>query len=260
MIRSIVEPGENGTPDTTASPLTGETHTTMSWKTVSKISRGSQGSEQKVPDEIMPTVIESPSEPRTPKQDRDREGLMETLKQEYVLGKPFDELLAESGIPRATLFRWRREQGWDLEKNKKQILARKLAESLAFYEDPANTEQALAQSNLQLLLRIQGMNLAKLVHKAASGEAPDVIALTMSDSLNKYSSMLEKLIKSDQSIKSGGVERKEVVHVHQLDMDDALRLALELKKKGQQITVQEAMALLQAQQSSKKAKADEHHD
>lgn len=176
---------------------------------------------------------------------------MVALKQQYLEGKPFDQILAESGIPRATLFRWRKDQKWDEEKERKLVLAQKLAESIAFYENPTNTEQALAQANLQLLLRIQGMNLSKLISKVASGESPDVIALAMSDSLNKYSGMLEKLIKSDQSIKSGGVERKEIVHVQALDMDDAVRLCLELKKKGQVISVQEAMSLLTAQAASK---------
>lgn len=194
------------------------------------------------------------------REDMGRQGLMDALKQQYLEGRPFDKMIEESGVPRATLFRWRKQQKWDEEKNKKQILAQKLVESLAFYENPSNSEQALAQANLQLLLRIQGVNLAKLTHKALAGEAPDLIAIAMSDALNKYSGMLEKLIKSDHSIKSGGVEKKEVIHVHQLDMDDALRLALELKKQGHQITVQDAMALLQAQQSAKKTKADEHHD
>lgn len=194
------------------------------------------------------------------REDSGREGIMLALKQQYLEGKPFDEILEESGIPRATLFRWRKQQKWDEEKNRKSDLDKKLAETLAFYEDPAHTEQAVAERNLQLLLRIQGLNLAKLFHRAVAGEAPDMLAIAMSDSLNKYSSTLEKLIKSDHSIKSGGVEKKEVIHVHQLDMDDALALALELKKKGQQITVQEAMALLQAQQSTKKVKADEHAD
>lgn len=194
------------------------------------------------------------------KEDQGREGIMRALKQQYLEGKPFDEIIEESGISRSTLFRWRKQQKWDEEKNRKSNLDQKLVETLAFYEDPTNTEQAIAERNLQLLLRIQGLNLAKLFHRAVAGEAPDMLAIAMSDSLNKYSSTLEKLIKSDQSIKSGGVETKQVIHVHQLDMDDALALALELKKNGQQITVQEAMALLQAQQSTKKVKADEHAD
>ena len=176
---------------------------------------------------------------------------MVTLKQEYLEGKPFDQIVAESGIPRATLYRWRKDQRWDEEKNRKLQLAQKLAESIAFYENPTNTETALAQANLNLLLRIQGMNLAKLISKAAGNEAPDVTALAMSDALNKYSGMLEKLIKSEQSLKTGGVERKEVVHIQALDMDDAVRLCLEMKKQGQVISVQEAMALLTAQQATK---------
>lgn len=196
----------------------------------------------------MVTPAASPEELQA---DKSREGIMATLKQEYLEGKPFDQILAESGISRTTLFRWRKDQKWDEARDRKLILAQKLAESIAFYENPVNTEQALAQANLQLLLRIQGMNLSKLISKVASGESPDVIALAMSDSLNKYSGMLEKLIKSDQSIKSGGVERKEVVHIQALDMDDAVRLALQMKKQGQLITVQEAMSILTAQQANK---------
>lgn len=238
----------------------------MSWKSISKISRNSapqdpQQKETKAAAEFIlqaagikaqePKAEPQPQAKEANKEDQGREGQMAALKQQYVEGKPFDDIIAESGIPRATLFRWRKDQNWDEEKNKKAILAQKLVETLAFYEDPKNTEGALAERNLQLLLKIQGINLAKLMHKAISGEAPDVIALMMSDSLNKYSGMLEKLIKSDQSIKSGGVERKEVVHIQALDMDDAVRLALEMKKKGTVITVQEAMALLTAQQSKK---------
>lgn len=241
----------------------------MSLIRVSKFSRGSQAKPQAAPPEA-PVQNETPVSQEEPKsdlqkrlermdeedkrEDMSRQGLMDALKQQYLEGRPFDKILEESGVPRATLFRWRKEQKWDEEKNKKLALAQKLAESLAFYEDPTNTEQALAQSNLQLLLKIQGINLAKLAHKALAGEAPDMIAVMMSDSLNKYSGMLEKLIKSDHSIKSGGVERKEVVHIQALDMDDAVRLALEMKKKGQQITVQEAMSLLTAQQANKSEK------
>lgn len=187
-------------------------------------------------------------------EDTGREGIMLALKEQYLAGKPFDQIIAESGISRSTLFRWRKDQRWDEEKNRKLQAAQKLQESLAFYDDPTNTETALAQGNLKLLLRIQGINLSKLMAKAVTGESPDIIALSMSDALNKYSGMLEKLIKSEQSIKSGGVERKEIVHVQALDMDDAVRLALQMKKQGTVISVQEAMALLTAQQAAKAEK------
>lgn len=232
----------------------------MSWKSISRISlTQTSASAQHSSPEPSKAAPQEPAkqDQEASTEDLGREGQKEALREMYLAGKPFDELLSESGIPRATLFRWRREGKWDDEKNKKAILAQKLADTLAFYDNPENTEQAIAESNLKLLLRIQGINLSKIMHRAASGEAPDLIAITMSDSLSKYANMLEKLIKSDQSIKSGGVEKKEVVHIHQIDMDDALNLALELRRKGQQITVQEAMVLLQAQQSSKKIRSDE---
>lgn len=234
----------------------------MSWKSVSKISRTPQRPKEEPAQVAAPTPAEDPSDlqkrldamaEEDKQADQGREGIMAALKQQYLEGTPFDTLLDESGVPRATLFRWRKEQRWDEEKNKKLILAQKLADSLEFYSNPQTTEQALAQSNLNLLLRIQGVNLAKITHKALSGEAPDVIAISMADALQKYSGMLEKLIKSDQSIKTGGVERKEVVHIQALDMDDAVRLALEMKRQGKVITVQEAMSLLTAQQAQKKS-------
>jgi len=233
----------------------------MALKTVSKFSRGSAAKPAESP-AILPleneTKVSLPPEEQAPTgpqpEDKGREGVMATLKQEYLEGKPFDQIVAESGIPRATLYRWRKDQRWDEEKNRKLQLAQKLAESIAFYENPDNTETALAQANLNLLLRIQGMNLSKLIAKAAGNEAPDVTALAMSDALSKYSGMLEKLIKSDQSIKSGGVEKKEVRHIQAIDMDDAVNLALEMKRKGQSISVQEAMSLLTAQAASKAEK------
>lgn len=287
MVPSREERTPVGTPCTTPTRGIAGKFIDMSWKNISKISRGPNESTKSETSDETPVPpkkdrsaeaqfvfqsmmgLQPMEEPKSDlqkrldlmseedkREDEDREGLIANLKLQYLNGTPFDQLIQESGVSRSTLFRWRKEGNWDYEKNKAIILAKKLQETLQFYEDPSNTEKALAQHNLQLLLKIQGINLAKLAHSAMSGGAPDVIAVAISDSLNKYSSMLEKLIKSEQSLKSDGVEKKQVVHVHQIDMDEAVQLALEMKRKGHTISVQDAIGLLQAQQSVKKDKQD----
>lgn len=171
----------------------------------------------------------------------------ETIRQEYILGKGIPQLAQEYGLNEHTLYRWAREKGWKAERDRELDLASKYRASIRHLLDEGTNTKAIAEGNLQLLLKIQGMNLAKLMRDVGSEKAPDLTAMAMSDALNKYTAMLEKLVKTDQSIKSDGVERKEVVHIQKVDMDDAVRLALEMKRSGKQITVQEAMALIAAQ-------------
>jgi hypothetical protein len=193
-------------------------------------------------------MSEENTQPSQAEQEReDSPPNLEAVREEYIRGKGIPQLAREYGMVEATLYRWAREKGWKEERDRELDLMSKYRDSIRHLLREDSTTKAVAEGNLKLLLKIQGMNLAKLMRDIGSEKAPDLTAMAMADSLNKYTAMLEKLVKTDQSIKTDGVERKEVVHIQKVDMDDAVRLALEMKKAGKHITVQEAMALIAAQ-------------
>lgn len=163
--------------------------------------------------------------------------------------KSIAEIAVELGIPEPTLYNWHSRSKWRDERDKLQIMSKKLSDSLNYLLDPQTSEEAIAEGNLKILLEIQGIHLANLKYAMLTGDHTLMTALprSIADGIQKYAGAIEKIVNARTKLKNGGVDERKITHVHQIDMDQALQLALEAKRKGNPITVQEAIALIEAQ-------------
>lgn len=160
------------------------------------------------------------------------------------------ELSDMFAIPERTLQNWAAKEGWRDEKDNIEIMATKLKDSLKWLLDPETQENAIAEGNLKVLLEIQGIHLAQMKYSMLTGDhtVSTYLPSALADSIQKYAGALEKLNKTSVSLKNGGVEKHEHTHKHEIDMDKALQLAMQLKKEtGKVITVTEAAKILDDQ-------------
>lgn len=165
--------------------------------------------------------------------------------------KTIQELAEDHGVPETTIYDWSKKENWLEEKVRIDSVAEKLRESISFLMDPKNNEEALSKGNLRVLLQIQGVHLAHMQYAMITGDHQNISTIFPSgvaDAIQKYANSLEKINKTFQNIKNGGVDKSETKHVHQIDMDQALQLALQVKREtGQPMTVIEAAKLLEEQ-------------
>ncbi len=170
--------------------------------------------------------------------------LKDEIRRLYVSGKPVKEIekMYEGKVAERTIYHWADTLGWKEEKAYLDDLLQKQKESLQFLQDPNTTNDAIAKANLRVLLQIQGMHLANTVYRMNAG----LPVFDVSDQLQKVSAALEKLTKTKHSMENGGKDEKTVKHLH-LDMNKALELALEARKKGVNMTVEEAAKALEKQ-------------
>jgi hypothetical protein len=167
------------------------------------------------------------------------------------LRKTVAEICEELDLKEPTVYSWSKKDLWAEERDKHEILLKQLAQTVAFYSDPNVEADVMAEGNLKMLLKIQGLALARIQHAALSGLDP-IALLNLPDTIQKFANALDKLNTTKIKMDNGGVEKSEVTHVHQVDMDDALRLVLSAKKEGKRISVGEAAQVLAEQQKKNK--------
>lgn len=165
--------------------------------------------------------------------------------------KTIKELSEEHGVPDTTIYDWSKKENWLEEKERVSGVTDKLRDSVNFLMDPKNDDEALSKGNLRVLLQIQGMHLAHMQYAMLTGDHQNISTIFpqgISDAIQKYANAVEKINKTLQNIKNGGVDKSETKHVHQIDMDQALQLALKVKREtGQPMTVIEAAKILEEQ-------------
>lgn len=178
--------------------------------------------------------------------------MIREIRQAYVTSQAaIKDLAEEHGVPETTIYDWCKKEGWVEEKERVASVHEKLRESIGFLMDPKNHEDALAKGNLRVLLQIQGMHLAHMQYAMMTGDHQNMSTIFpsgLADAIQKYANSIEKINKTFTNIENGGVDKKEVTHKHQIDMDQALQLALKVKREtGQAMTVGEAAKLLEEQ-------------
>lgn len=169
------------------------------------------------------------------------------------------ELSVMFAISERTLQDWAKKEAWRDEQNQIEIMTSKLKDSLKWLLDPTTEEGALAEGNLKVLLEIQGIHLAHMKYSMLTGDnsLATIFPSGMADAIQKYAGALEKLNKTSTNMKNGGVSKSEVTHKHEIDMDKALQLAMQLKKEtGKVITVTEAAKILDDQVKGRSEKTD----
>ena len=172
------------------------------------------------------------------------------IKEQFVTkGKSEDELAEEFGVPKGTISSWASRDGWREERKFHENLARELTESVSFLVDPNTEEKALAEGNRRILLQIQGLHLAKIKHDILAGKP----IIDIADAVQKYTTALNKINDTKMKMDGDHDPTKAVMHYH-LDMDKALELALEARRRGQSLTINEAAEALVAQQKEKNEK------
>lgn len=184
------------------------------------------------------------------------------IKKLFVTSKNTIQELAEMFlVPVRTIQDWASKDDWRSERDKIEIMSTKLKDSLKWLLDPNTEESALSQGNLKVLLEIQGIHLAHMKYAMLSGDQTSFASAFpsgLADAIQKYAGALEKLNKTAVNLKNDGVDKSEVVHRHQIDMDQALQLAMRLKKEtGKVITVTDAARILDDQMKGKTSNTDQ---
>lgn len=188
----------------------------------------------------------------------DREALRKKIKDHYLTSPnepSFQELEDEFRVARSTIHGWATKDKWVDVRNRNQTLLRKMGEKVAFLLDPKTETEAILSSNLTDIAQIQGLHINHIKYAMATGDKTHIDAilpLGIADALQKSAAALEKLNNTLIKQKNDGVEKTEVRHIHQVDMNDAVRVALEAKAQGQVITVNEAAKALDKQRKGSK--------
>lgn len=165
------------------------------------------------------------------------EELKKKIKDQFVThGKSEDVLEKEFGKPRGTISSWAFREGWRDERKRFLTLAKQVAETVKFLSDPNTEDKAIIEGNARMAIEIQGMHLAKIKSDMLYGNT----SIGLVETINKYAAALDKLNNTLAKSKAGNVDEKVVRHIHKIDMDEAVKIALEARKRGQIITVGQA--------------------
>lgn len=190
----------------------------------------------------------------------EKEALQKRIKEYFVTSNSeptFMQMVEEFRVSYSTVRKWYNDNNWDDERNRVANLARQRKESIDYLLNPKTSEQALIEGNMDQVLRIQGIHLADLRYAMSSGDFSKLSTILsgIGDLLQKHAATLEKVNSTRIKINNGGVEQKEVRHVHQVTADEALKLALRMNREhNQKITANEAAKLLE---QAKKEKSDD---
>jgi hypothetical protein len=133
------------------------------------------------------------------------------------------------------------------------ILAKQVAETVQFLSDPRTEDKAIIEGNARMAIEIQGMHLARIKGDMLGDDTKVYGGIV--ETINKYASALDKLNNTLAKSKAGNIDEKIVRHIHKIDMDEALKLALKARESGKLITVgQAAEAMIEQMDKEEKAK------
>lgn len=166
------------------------------------------------------------------------------LKEQYVAGlKNEAELAEEYGIPSGTISSWASVDGWRAERDRLENLAKKLHKDLAVITDERTEKKALLDFNIDKMLRIAAFKVSELEHDLVAGKP----LVDIADLLQTYAATIDKINNTLVKMKNEGIDKKEVTHIHKIDMDMAYQLAKEALAAGKPITINEAAEQLSLQ-------------
>jgi len=118
-----------------------------------------------------------------------------------------------------------------------------MLEELRKLSDPNVTRDAINSGNHDIAARCLRISLLKM-EKILLSDMP----LPVAGEMQKLINALEKFNSSHHKEKAGGVDQKQISHVHtHYNLDNAMKLVLESKKKGVKLTLEEAMNVVEAQ-------------
>jgi hypothetical protein len=165
------------------------------------------------------------------------------VKEAYTTGlKSLPEIIAETGIARPTVYGWRNadEKAWDklldLHKQEQRYLVDKYKDLEAVGDD----FEKIHTLNLLDASKATAIALIKL-KKLLLAENP----LPLLGEIQKASNALDKQGAAFYKHENKGVDKKETNHKMTIDMDDVYALIDTFKKKGVEITWEEATNILQ---------------
>lgn len=152
------------------------------------------------------------------------------------------EIADLSGRSRTTIDKLSKEDDWDVEKKLYEKRNSKLLEAVSWLQNRSESEKDLKIAELakdQLVLTLTSLQQLSL-------ESPEN-AVMMSGPLQKTLTSLEKLVNA--SVKSETKGAKQVdVNVQKVDWTEVMRMVIEAKKQGIELTKEEAFKALKAAQ------------
>lgn len=118
-----------------------------------------------------------------------------------------------------------------------------MIEELRKLSDPTVTRDSINSGNHDIAARCLRIALVKM-EKMLMSDMP----IPLAGEMQKLITALDKFNTSHHKEKSGGVDQKQISHIHShINLDNAMNLVLESKRKGVKITLEEAMNVVEAQ-------------
>jgi len=192
----------------------------------------------------------APSEVNAPSLSNESERLR--AKRDFVFnGRTMTDIAKEFGCSITSVRYWRDKENWELLKKEADNMRVDFQNALALTRDPSVKIEDLKENTVRKVMNVLLLSSTKLEHLLAKSD-DGLAVLPLAGEVQKLVTALEKFVTAEAKHKNGGVEpgkRDSVVHYH-LDVNEAMRVVQESRKKGVKLTVEEAMNILSASQGN----------
>lgn len=163
-------------------------------------------------------------------------------KEMYLQGMSKSEISDLTGLSRTTLVKWSEEDKWDEQKAAAEVLNRKLlakASELSKLTPQVKEEMTHEEAQDCLLLTLTSLKELLLQDPVKS--------VMLTKQLQSTIGSLEKLVSAKVKAKTEGKKQVDV-QVQKVDWTEVMRMVIEAKRRGEDITKEEAFKALKAAQ------------